>query len=175
MATEVFSGGYAVEYICRVVDETNGKESVPETATMAEMNLNSVKTSGDGGKKGAEEASKSKTGAVLNTSLQVATPVLNGLTDGVAGQVIGKGKQIINAGKAIASGAGKAAIFGAIAPFIIAAVSKTVQEVQNTRARNDAIAQSLDNTNLRRQMAGLENINYTQSRVFKTVRLEEKR
>lgn len=102
-------------------------------------------------------------------------PVLNGATDGIAGQVIGKSKQVLNVGKAIASGAGKAAIFGAIAPLIALGVAEAVQAYQNNKAKNDALAQSIDETNLKRQMAGLEKINYTRSKFTGKIRMEEKR
>jgi hypothetical protein len=172
---EIFGGGFAVEYICRVVDETDGQESVPATPTMAQTNLNGKGKNRSGGKKSAADASDSKTSTVLNSSLQVAMPVLNGATDGIAGQVIGKSKQVLNVGKAIASGAGKAAIFGAIAPLIALGVAEAVQAYQNNKAKNDALAQSIDETNLKRQMAGLEKINYTRSKFTGKIRMEEKR
>lgn len=175
MANEVFSGGYAVEYICRVTDETDGKESVPETATVAQTNLNGKNKGMASGSKSAKDASDSKTNTYLNSSLQVSMPVLNGLTDGVAGQVIGQGKQALNVGKAIVSGTGKAAIVGALTPLVAAAVAKAVQEFQNTKAKNDALAKSIDATNLERSMAGLETIKYTRSKITGKVRMEEKR
>lgn len=172
---EVMSGGYAVEYICRVIDETDGKESIAETTTVAEKNLNGKKKSKGSGKKGAEDAKESKTDAYLNSSLQIAMPALNGLTDGVAGQVIGKSKQVLNLGNKIVSGAGTAAIMGAAAPLIAAAVAKAVQAFQNEKAKNDAIAASIDATNLQRQMAGLKKINYTQSKITRKIEIKETR
>lgn len=171
---EVMNGGYAVEYICRVVDQTNGQESVPESATMAQTNLHG-KASSSGGTKAVQDASQSKTDSLLNPTLQVAMPVLNGLTDGMAGQIIGKSRQVLNVGKAIGSGKGAAAVFGAVAPLITWAVSSAVNAFMNERAENDAIAESLDATNLRRSMAGLKKIKYTRSGLTGEVRLEEDR
>lgn len=171
---EVMNGGYAVEYICRVVDQTNGQESVPESATMAQTNLHG-KASSSGGTKAVQDASQSKTDSLLNPTLQVAMPVLNGLTDGMAGQVIGKGKQVARIAGAISAGVGAAAILGAAAPLIAGLVSEAVQAFMNAKAQNDAIAQSIDDTNLRRQIAGLEKINYTRSGITGKVRMEEYR
>lgn len=172
--TEILSGGYAVEYICRVIDETDGQESVPATPTMAQTNLNGKGKSGStGGKKGATDASQSKTGAYFNTALQVAMPALNGVTDGMAGQVIGKGKQVVNVVNAAGRGVG--AVFGALAPLLAWGVGELVGAYRNAKAKNDAIAESLDATNLRRSMAGLEKINYTRSGLTGQIRMEEYR
>lgn len=175
MATEISGEGYAVEYICRVTDETDGKENIPETATMAQTNLNGKGKGVVSGKKSADDASESKTNAYLNSSLRVAMPVLNGMTDGVASQAIGKGKQIVNIGKAMAKGAGTAAIVGALAPLIAEAVAKGVQAFQNTKAKNDALAESIDDLNLQRQMAGMEKIGYTRKGLTGKVHMEEER
>lgn len=173
---EVLSGGYSVEYICRVVDETSGQESVPETATMAESNLNGKgKKGGSSGKKGAGNASDSKTDAYLNPALSVAMPALNGFTDGVAGQVVGKGRQVLNVGKQIAKGAGAAAIFGAAAPLLAWGVGELISSYNSARSANDALADSIDKTNFRRQLAGMGKINYTRSGITGKVRLEEDR
>lgn len=172
---EVFSGGYAVEYICRVIDQTDGKESVPETATVAQTNLNGKGSGGKGGKKGADNASQSKTNAYLNSALQVAMPALNGVTDGVAAQVVGKSRQIVNVGSKIASGAGTAAIFGALAPLIAWGVSEAIQKIQNDKAKNDATAQSIDKTNVARTAAGLDKINYTRTGITGKIRMEVER
>lgn len=172
---EVLSGGIAVEYICRVTDETDGKENIPETSTMAQTNMNGKGSGNKGGKKSASDASSSKTDAYLNPALQIATPVLNGLTDGVAGQVIGKSRQIVNVGAKLASGAGKAAVFGALAPLIAWGVSSAIQSIQNSKAKNDATAQSIDQTNISRTAAGLEKINYKRSGITGRIRMEESR
>lgn len=173
---EVLSGGYAVEYICRVVDETDGKESVADTATMAEANLNGKGKSGStGGKSGNKTASESKTDVYRNAALQVAMPALNGLTDGVAGQVIGKGRQVLNLGKVIAAGAGAGAIAGAAAPLVAWGVSEAIKAYQNAKTKNDALAQSIDATNFARKLAGLNTINYTRTGITGKVRIEEER
>ena len=173
---EIMGGGYAVEYICRVVDETDGKESIPETATMAETNLNGNGKSGkSGGKTDARGASESKTDAYWNAALQVAMPALNGFTDGVAGQVIGKGRQVLNLGKVLAAGAGAGAIAGAAAPLAAWGVSELIKSFQNAKAKNDALADSLDANNFQRQLAGLDKINYTRSGLTGKIRMEETR
>lgn len=173
---EILSGGYAVEYICRVSDETDGKESIPETATMAETNLNGKAKSGSkNGKKSAKDASETKTDAYWNAALQVAMPVLNGFSDGVAGQVIGKTKQVLNLTKVIAAGAGAGAIAGAAAPLAAWGVSEMIKAFQNAKAKNDALADSLDANNFQRQIAGLDKINYTRSGLTGKVRMEETR
>ena len=173
---EIMGGGYAAEYICRVVDETDGKESIPETATMAETNLNGkAKSGGKNGKKSAKDASESKTDAYWNAALQVAMPALNGFTDGVAGQVIGKTKQVLNLTKVIAAGAGAGAIAGAAAPLAAWGVSEMIKAFQNAKAKNDALADSLDANNFQRQIAGLDKINYTRSGLTGKVRMEETR
>ena len=173
---EIMGGGYAVEYICRVVDETDGKESIPETATMAETNLNGKgKSDTKGGKSGAGGAAESKTDAYWNAALQVAMPALNGFTDGVAGQVIGKGKQVLNLTKVLAAGAGAGAIAGAAAPLIAEAVAAAIRAFQNARAKNDALADSLEANNFQRQLAGLDKINYTRSGLTGKIRMEETR
>lgn len=177
MAEEVFSGGYAVEYICRVVDETEGKESVPETATMAQTNLIGKGKVNSGGTAGAADATDSSTDALLNSALRVSMPVLNGVTDGMASQAIDTGKKVIRLGEAISVGSA-AAIGAAAAPLITMAISgvmKIIQGIQSQIAQNDAVAESLDQTNLLRQMAGLDKINYTRTGITKKVRMEEYR
>lgn len=169
---EVMNGGYAVEYICRVVDQTGGQESVPESATMAQNALHG-KTYNNDGKKAAQDASQSKTDVYFNQALQIAMPALNGVTDGMAGQVIGKSRQIINVGKAAGKGAGT--VFGALAPLLTWGVSELIGAYRNAKAKNDAIAESIDATNVRRSMAGLEKIKYTRSGLTGTIRLEEQR
>ncbi len=171
---EILNPGYAVEYICRVVDETGGQESVPETATMAETNLNG-KSSGTGGTKSASDASGSKTNVLLNSALNVATPALNGITDGVAGQVIGKGRQILNLTKAIAKGAGLASVIGAAAPLAAWGIGQLISAAQKEKAKNDDIADSIEKTNFQRQIQGLEKINYTRSGLFGKVIVEDYR
>jgi len=171
---EVLSGGCSVEYICRIADETSGQESVPETGTMAESNLNGKGKKG-GGKKGADNASNSKTDAYLNPALSVAMPALNGFTDGVAGQVVGKGRQVLNLGKQITKGAGAAAVFGAAAPLLAWGIGELINKFSSARSANDALADSIDKTNFRRQLAGMGKINYTRSGITGQVRLEEDR
>ena len=171
---EVLNGGYAVEYICYVVDQTNGQESVPASATMAQTNLNG-KVSSAGGANAAQDAQRSKTDIQWNSALQVAMPALNGLTDGMAGQVIGRGRQVIRVANTVGAGRGFGAVLGAAAPLLAWGVSELINAYQSSKAENDAIAENIDQTNLRRSMAGLSKINYTRSGLTGAVRMEEYR
>lgn len=171
---EAMSGGYAVEYICRIVDETDGQESIPESATMAQTNLNGKSGGDKGGKKGAKDAADTKTNINLNPALQVAMPVLNGLTDGVAGKVIGKGKQVYSLVSAAATGS-VSGIIGAASSIAAMAIGEIVKAVQNEKAKNDALAESLDATNFQRQLAGMNKINYSRDGLMGRIRFEEER
>lgn len=171
---EIMNGGYAVEYICRITDETDGQENVPDSATMAQTNVNGKGSGKKSGKSGSKDASKAKTDVYVNSALQVAMPVLNGYTDGVAGQVVGAGKQVYGLGKAIAEGA-VGGIVGAASTIIAQLVAKAVQSYTQSKRNNDAIAKNLDELNFQRQLAGLEKINYTRSGITGKVQLEEER
>lgn len=171
---EIMDGGYAVEYICRITDETDGQENVPDSATMAQTNVNGKGSGKKSGKSGSKDASKAKTDVYVNSALQVAMPVLNGYTDGVAGQVVGAGKQVYGLGKAIAEGA-VGGIVGAASTIIAQLVAKAVQSYTQSKRNNDAIAKNLDELNFQRQLAGLEKINYTRSGITGKVQLEEER
>lgn len=171
---EVLSTGYAVEYICRVVDETDGQESIPVSATMAETNLNGKSSTKSNGKRSAANASDSKTDVYLNSALNVAMPALNGFTDGVAGQMIGKGRQVLSLTKAVAAGS-VGGIIGAAAPLAAWGIGELVKAFQNQKAKNDSLAESIDDTNFARQIAGLDKINYTRSGITGKVIVEDYR
>ncbi len=173
--TEIFDNGYAVEYICRIIDETGGNESVPASAVTAETNVNGKNSTRKGGSRSAADASGSKTNVYLNSALNVAMPALNGLTDGIAGQVIGKGRQVINLAQMLIKGAGVASVIGAAAPLVAWGIGTAIQAFQEAKQKNDALAESIDSTNFQRQLAGLEKINYKRSGLTGKVIVEDYR
>lgn len=176
---EIMSGGYAVEYVCRVVDETDGKESVPASATEA-VTGKTGKSAGlrGGGDKAKKNAETSTTSQALNAGLRVAMPIANALTDGIAGKAVGAGKQIIGFGKALAAGS-IGGIIGAGSTLLAWGVSEIVDSVVSNytqnKKRNDSLATSLDNTNYLRAMAGLNQIGYSRRGITGKITLEEYR
>ena len=171
---EMTGGGYAVEYICRIIDETDGAESVPESAAVAQSNINGKNRSRESGRNGAKNASETKTGTYFNAALRVAMPALNAFTNGVAGQVIEKGGQAVRLIQSLAVGSAGGAV-GAATSLAAWGVGEIVRAILNDKSENDALAQSIDDTNFIRQMAGLEKIEYTRSGLTGKIEFEEDR
>lgn len=171
---ETTGGGYAVEYICRIIDETDGAESVPESAAVAQSNINGKNRTRESGKNGAKNASETKTSEYMKAALRVAMPALNAFTNGVVGQTVEKGGQIISLIRSLAVGSMGGAV-SAGASLAAWGVGEIVQSILNARTANDALAQSIDDTNFIRQMAGLEKIEYTRSGLTGKVQFEEDR
>jgi hypothetical protein len=175
---ELLSGGYAVEYICRIVDETGGSEAVPSSGTSAVSPLTNSSSPSSAplrNANAAKTAGGTNTKAIANAALNVATPVLNAVTNGVAGNVIGKTKMLLNLGTAIATGASFGGVVGAAASVAAWGVTEIVNFVSSERSKNDAIAQSLDDTNFMRMAAGLDKIEYSQSSVLRRISYDNNR
>ena len=171
---EISSGGYAVEYVCRIIDETEGNESVPESAQTANLNLTGKNTSKTSGKKEAETAKKSKTSEYMNAGLRVLMPAINGFTNGVAGQIFEKGGQIARLIQSIAVGSAGGAL-GAVASLGAWGVGEIVRSILNERQENDTLAESIDELNFSRQMAGLKKFGYTRTGITGKLNFSEER
>lgn len=165
---ENFSGGIVKEIIVRVVDQTSTAPApIPTTPAGAGTGI-----TGATGKKDtsapARNASSSNAKTYTNAALQVATPALNAVTDGVAAPVIQYTRQGISALEGLAAGSA-AALIPLIAGIAVKAVSSIVQGIEQTRARNESIASNLNSLNLERSARGINTIEFTQSGFLKKI------
>lgn len=165
--------GIVVEYICRVIDETDGQEAVPQSSALAQ-NTNTGKSSvgKNTGKKSAETASKPKTSAYFNAGLQIGMPAFNALTGGLASNVVGHTRNIITLGSSLAQGGLAGGGLGAIASLGGYAVSQIVNAIVSARQENDQIAQGIEETNKARASVGLSTLDYSQTWLTRRVRIE---
>ena len=88
--------------------------------------------------------------------------------------MIGKGRQVLSLTKAVAAGS-VGGIIGAAAPLAAWGIGELVKAFQNQKAKNDSLAESIDDTNFARQIAGLDKINYTRSGITGKVIVEDYR
>lgn len=170
---EVSGNGIVVEYICRITDETDGGEPTPQDTQSAQNNLTG-KTSATkkSPKKKAKNALSAKTTA--NSVLQIALPALNAATGGMAGKAIGAAKQAFSLLDAAATGS-VGGVVGVTASMGAWLVGEIVGYIQTRRKQNEALAESLDQTNFMRMAAGLDSIEYTQSGLTKKVQFQNNR
>ncbi len=114
----------------------------------------------------ANSAGMSKTMGAINKGLSVAMPVLNAVSNGMVGQVMGHVNRATGLINALAVGS-VGGIFGAIASFGAWGVGQAVNSIMSKRNANESVIEGLEETNIRRQIAGLPKIEYDVTGVTK--------
>ena len=114
----------------------------------------------------ANSAGISKTMGTINKGLSVAMPVLNALSNGVAGQVMGHVNRAAGLINSAATGS-IGGIIGSVASIAAWGVEQAVNAVMTQRKANESVIEGLEATNIRRQIAGLPKIEYDVTGVTK--------
>ena len=166
------------EYICRVIDQTDGKEPVPQSAQEAQnTTAGKASTINNSPNKTKEVANKPKTGAIFNSALQVGMPVFNAFTQGVGGQAIGMTRQLVQLYNSASSVAqqGIGALVAPTASIAAAVVGMAVSEITAAISKNNAIAKGIQNTNDLRASVGLSTVGFSQRGITRRVKINEVR
>ena len=114
----------------------------------------------------ANSAGISKTMGTINKGLSVAMPVLNALSNGMAGQVMGHVNRAAGLINSAATGS-IGGIIGSVASIAAWGVGQAVNAGMTQRKANESVIEGLEATNIRRQIAGLPKIEYDVTGVTK--------